>query len=211
MRPEIERRVVTLPVAVRSEGDQMRLGGYASVFNTEAVIGGMFREQIAPGAFAEAVTQDDVRALFNHDPNFVIGRTVSGTLTLREDESGLSYDVVPPDTQWARDLMVSVSRGDISQSSFGFAVEKDGDEWTRPERAGDLPLRTIRKARLYDVSPVTYPAYESTTTAVRSAAKLASASESPDVEDDTEAAMALQRDADRNRFELALSASLTRI
>lgn len=206
MRPDVERRVVTLPVAVRAEGDQMRLGGYASVFNTETVIAGLFREQIAPGAFTDAVTQDDVRALFNHDPNFVIGRTVSGTLTLREDETGLAYDAVPPDTQWARDLMVSVGRGDISQSSFGFEVKDD--EWTRPERSGDLPLRTIRKAKLYDVSPVTYPAYESTTTAVRSAATEAA---TPDVPVDTDAAMALQRDADRNRFELALSASLTRI
>ena len=207
MRPELERRVVSLPVTTRSEGEQVRLGGYASVFNTETVIAGLFREQIAPGAFAEAVTQDDVRALFNHDPNFVIGRTVSGTLSLREDETGLAYDVLPPDTQWARDLMVSVGRGDISQSSFGFAVESD--EWAHPTRNGELPLRTIRKAKLYDVSPVTYPAYESTTTAVRSAATLASAAVS-DVED-PEAALALQREADRARFELALSASLTRI
>lgn len=206
MRPELERRVVTLPVAVRAEGEEKRLGGYASVFNTETVIAGLFREQIAPGAFTEAVTQDDVRALFNHDPNFVIGRTASGTLTLREDETGLAYDALPPDTQWARDLLVSVGRGDISQSSFGFAVESD--DWTRPERSGDLPLRTIRKAKLYDVSPVTYPAYESTTTAVRSAATVAAA---PEEAGDTDAAMALQRDADRNRFELALSASLTRI
>lgn len=204
MRPDLERRVVTLPVAVRAEGEEKRLSGYASVFNTETVIAGLFREQIAPGAFADAVTQDDVRALFNHDANFVIGRTASGTLTLREDETGLAYDALPPDTQWARDLMVSVGRGDISQSSFGFAVETD--EWTRSERSGDLPLRTIRKAKLYDVSPVTYPAYESTTAAVRSAAEASSA----DVEG-PEAAMALQREADRNRFELALSASLTRI
>lgn len=203
MRPDLERRVVSSPVAVRAEGPEMRLGGYASVFNTETVIGGLFRERIAPGAFTEAVTQDDVRALFNHDPNFVIGRTASGTLTLREDETGLAYDAVPPDTQWARDLMVSVGRGDISQSSFGFAVEQD--DWTRAERSGDLPLRTIRKAKLYDVSPVTYPAYESTTTAVRSAAATAA-----DVED-PEAALTQQRAADRNRFELALSAALTRM
>jgi len=203
MRPELERRVVSLPVTTRSEGEQVRLGGYASVFNTETVIAGLFREQIAPGAFAEAVTQDDVRALFNHDPNFVIGRTASGTLSLREDETGLAYDAIPPDTQWARDLMVSVGRGDISQSSFGFAVESD--EWTHPTRNGELPLRTIRKAKLYDVSPVTYPAYESTTTAVRSAAAQAVLVENADAE------LALAREADKARFELALSASLTRI
>jgi HK97 family phage prohead protease len=208
MRPELERRVVSLPVTTRSEGSEVRLGGYASVFNTETVIAGLFREQIAPGAFAEAVTQDDVRALFNHDPNFVIGRTASGTLSLREDETGLAYDVAPPDTQWARDLMVSVGRGDISQSSFAFGVPAGGDEWTRPERSGELPLRTIRKATLYDVSPVTYPAYESTTTAVRSAAAAVGAEEQ---EKENEAALSLLREADRARFDLALSASLTRM
>jgi HK97 family phage prohead protease len=206
MRPELERRVVSLPVTTRSEGSEVRLGGYASVFNTETVIAGLFREQIAPGAFAEALTQDDVRALFNHDPNFVVGRTTSGTLSLREDETGLAYDVVPPDTQWARDLVVSVGRGDISQSSFAFGVPEGGDEWTRPARAGELPLRTIRRATLYDVSLVTYPAYESTTTAVRSAAAAVGAEEK---ENDT--ALSLLREADRARFELALSASLTRI
>jgi phage head maturation protease len=101
--------------------------------------------------------------------------------------------------------MVSVGRGDISQSSFGFAVPEGGDQWTRPERAGDLPLRTIRRAKLYDVSPVTFPAYESTTTSARSAAADAVGV------NDTDAAMALQREADKARFELALSASLTRI
>jgi HK97 family phage prohead protease len=190
---------------LRQEGDGNTFVGYAAVFNSPSEPL-PFIERIAPGAFAASITQDDVRALFNHDPNFVIGRTVSGTLSLREDETGLAYDVIPPDTQWARDLMVSVGRGDISQSSFGFAV--DADEWTRPERSGDLPLRTIRKARLYDVSPVTYPAYESTTTAVRSAAAAVGAEEQ---EKENEAALSLVREADRARFDLALSASLTRM
>ena len=204
MQPELERRVVNLPVATRAEGEQVRLGGYASVFNTETTIAGLFRESIAPGAFAASATQDDVRALFNHDPNFVIGRTTSGTLTLREDETGLLYDVVPPDTTWARDLMVSVGRGDISQSSFAFGVEDE--EWVRAERSGDLPLRVIRRAKLYDVSPVTYPAYESTTTAVRSAVQAYGA-----VPDEVVAVVAQASDADRARFDLALSAALTRI
>lgn len=160
---ERERRVIGGPVEARQDGDVRQLSGYAAVFNTVTDIAGLFREQIAPGAFTEAVTRDDVRALFNHDANFVLGRTASGTLSLREDAQGLRYDVTPPSTTWATDLMVSVSRGDITQSSFAFSV--DDESWEYP--AGVLPLRTIRKATLYDVSPVTYPAYASTSVSAR--------------------------------------------
>jgi HK97 family phage prohead protease len=166
---ERERRVVSVPVELRVEGEARRLAGYAALFDTPTEIAGQFREQIAPGAFSAAVTRDDVRALFNHDPNYVIGRTTAGTLTLREDGTGLAYDVVPPDTTWARDLMVSVERGDISQSSFGFIVE--ADEWTPPATRGELPLRTITRVSLFDVSPVTFPAYPETTVSARSQAQ----------------------------------------
>lgn len=138
------------------------------MFDREAVIAGLFRERIAPGAFAEAIREDDVRALFNHDPNLILGRTTAGTLLLAEDETGLRYEIDPPETQWARDLMVSVERGDISQSSFGFSVVRE--EWQAPSSPNELPLRTILEARLYDVSPVTFPAYEETTAEARSAA-----------------------------------------
>lgn len=162
-----ERRVVSLPIEVRQAGDARTLTGYAAVFNRETTIAGLFREQIAPGAFTEAVGRDDVRALFNHDPNFVLGRTAAGTLTLREDETGLHYEAIPPAVSWANDLLVSVSRGDITQSSFAFSVE--AEEWTHAKR-GEMPLRTITRAKLYDVSPVTYPAYEETTVSARSRA-----------------------------------------
>lgn len=165
-----ERRIVTQPIEIRKAGDTpSTLIGYASVFNREATIGGFFREKIAPGAFKAAVKEDDVRALFNHDPNYVLGRTTAGTLDLSEDETGLRYEVAPPDTQWARDLMVTVQRGDVNQSSFGFTVVRE--EWTNPENRAELPLRTILEARLFDVSPVTYPAYEETTAEARSAAE----------------------------------------
>jgi HK97 family phage prohead protease len=167
MKPE--RRIVTHQIELRAAKDSpTRLVGYAAVFNTEATIAGYFREQIAPGAFATAIEEDDVRALFNHDPNYVLGRTIAGTLDLMEDDRGLQYDVLPPDTQWARDLMVSVGRGDVNQSSFGFMVTRE--EWTKPKDTTELPLRTILEARLFDVSPVTYPAYEETTAEARSKA-----------------------------------------
>lgn len=161
-----ERRTIALPVEMRqADGDKPQLSGYAAVFGEATEIAGIFRERIAPGAFADAVKRDDVRALFNHDANFVLGRTTAKTLRLVEDDRGLRYEVDPPETTWARDLMVSVQRGDVNQSSFAFEVTEE--EWDYGVR-GEMPLRTIKAVRLYDVSPVTYPAYESTTVSARS-------------------------------------------
>jgi len=128
--------------------------------------GGWFREKIAPGAFASSINTDDVRALFNHDPNFVLGRNKAGTLKMSEDERGLHIEIEPPDTQVARDLMVSLERGDISQMSFGFEVIKDS--WERSTEGNNLDIRTLEKVRLWDVSPVTFPFYKETDVAVRS-------------------------------------------
>lgn len=167
---KVERRIVAAPLEVRArESEPTQLTGYAAVFNRDAVIAGLFRERIAPGAFETAIADDDVRALFNHDPNYVLGRTTAKTLTLDEDKTGLRYTVDPPDTQWARDLLVSVQRGDVTQSSFGFQVVRE--EWTNPENRTELPTRTILEARLFDVSPVTYPAYEETTVEARAKAE----------------------------------------
>lgn len=162
-----ERRGLSEPVTLRSEGDGT-VSGYAALYNTETVIAGFFREKIAPGAFDTALGgTDDVRALFNHDPNYVLGRTKSGTLTLTEDTKGLRYDVRLPDTQAAQDVRTLIQRGDVSGSSFGFFVE--ADEWDESEtKRGKLPLRIIRKVELFDVSPVTYPAYPQTSVTARS-------------------------------------------
>jgi len=144
------------------------IAGYAAKFNalSEELWG--FREQIAPGAFDD-VLADDVRALFNHDPNFVLGRTTSKTLAISVDQTGLRNEIMPPDTQWARDLMTSMKRGDITQQSFAFTVKNDSWEWNKET---DLVTRTILKLeRLYDVSIVTYPAYPQTTAQVIQRAK----------------------------------------
>lgn len=192
-----ERRVVSVkPLEVReADGELKTVSGYAAVFNTETVIAGLFREQIQAGAFADAIGRDDVRALFNHDPNFVLGRTSAKTLRLSEDETGLHYTVDPPPTQWATDLVISIARGDVSQSSFAFSV--DAEEWVRAQKPGELPLRVIKRATLYDVSPVTYPAYEETSVSARSAAEENKA-------DDVEA-LAHARACDRARFDLAVA------
>jgi HK97 family phage prohead protease len=169
---ERERRAVATTVELRkaSEDAPPSISGYAAMFNEETVIAGLFREAIAPGAFAAAVKDDDVRALFNHDSNIVLGRTKSGTLTLREDDKGLFYDVNPPNTQAANDVRELIQRGDVSGSSFGFTVEDE--TWDDSEvKRGKLPLRIIRKASLFDVSPVTFPAYEATSVSARSKSK----------------------------------------
>jgi HK97 family phage prohead protease len=198
-----ERRIVSLPVEVRREGEAKRLVGYAALFNSPTDIAGMFREQIAPGAFADAVGRDDVRALFNHDPNYVLGRTASHTLSLSEDERGLLYAATPPETTWAADLMVSVERGDINQSSFGFIVEEE--EWVYPATRDELPLRVIKRVSLFDVSPVTFPAYQDTTVSARSLEQASASVPAP--ESDCAHAARLQhalRHTDVRRRDLAL-------
>ena len=150
---------------VDGEGDSpKRIRGYAAVFGKLSDDLGYFREKIAPGAFSDTIKTADIRALWNHDPNFVLGRNKSGTLTLEENQKGLIIDVEPPDTQWARDLMVSIKRGDIDQMSFSFRTI--ADEWDYTDEKN--PIRTLVKVDLFDVSPVTYPAYPQTSVSVRS-------------------------------------------
>lgn len=166
----IQHRTVTLQdLEVRSgeTGDNAppMIRGYAAVFNEWAdIVPGMFREQIAPGAFRKTIGEADVRALVNHDPNYVLGRNRAGTLTMREDKHGLAVEIEPPDAQWARDLMVSMKRGDISQMSFGFRPVK----WVEDPSGRALDV-TLQEVRLFDVSVVTFPAYPQTEAWARSA------------------------------------------
>lgn len=164
---KIERRVLQTSIEVRAEGDARKIVGHAAVFNLDSeLLYGNFIERIAPGAFKESIKKpDDVRALINHDSNLILGRSTSGTLTMKEDDHGLAVEIDPPDTSYARDLIVSMERGDVSQMSFGF--ETIEDKWTRGED-GAPDVRTLLKVRLFDVSAVTYPAYPDTDVAVRS-------------------------------------------
>lgn len=162
---DIERRTYLVNEFRVDQGNDMppKISGHAAVFDQLSEDLGGFRERIAAGAFAKTLQSADVRALFNHDPNFVLGRNKSGTLRLKEDITGLAIEIDPPDTQLAKDLMISMKRGDISQMSFGFRTNLDkwqkiDGEWTR----------TLLEVELFDVSPVTYPAYTQTDVAVRS-------------------------------------------
>lgn len=139
--------------------------GHAAVFDSwSETLGGIFpfKEKVRKGAFAESIGKDDIRALFNHDPNYVLGRNRAGTLELVEDDVGLRVRIAPPDTSWARDITTSIRRGDISQMSIGFVVEDD--EWSSKD---GIDTRELKKVRLFDVSPVTFPAYTATDVGVR--------------------------------------------
>lgn len=142
-----------------------QITGHAAVFNSlSEPIWGMFREQIKPGAFKKSIKEDDVRALFNHDASIVLGRNDSGgSLRMEEDKKGLKVDITPPDTQAARDVVELIRSGLVSQMSFGFYVR--AEEWEFKDE--DLDIRTITEAELFDVSPVTYPAYKDTDVSVR--------------------------------------------
>ncbi len=148
------------------DGSAPIVEGYAAVFGEETEIGGYFREVIAPGAFTEAIGRDDVVFVYNHDDDTVMARTGSGTLDLEEDAKGLKIraELDPEDPDVAR-VLGKMRRGDLSQMSFAFWV--DVEEW---DDTGDLPLRTVKQARLHDVSVVTKPAYEGTEIGVRSLA-----------------------------------------
>jgi uncharacterized protein len=162
----------------RRDGEPAKIVGHAAVFNSLSEDLGGFRETILPGAFSDAITRDDVRALINHDSNLILGRNRAGTLTLSEDERGLLVEITPPDTSYARDLMVSMERGDINQMSFGFSVAPGGSSWG--ETTDGVYVRTLSKCNLFDVSPVTYPAYPQTDVALRSLSEFREAEKKPE-------------------------------
>ena len=163
----MKKEVRTVPIELRVEGDDesKKITGHAAVFGKWSEDLGGFREKIREGAFSKTIKEADVRALFNHDPNFVLGRNKAGTLSLEEDKKGLAISIDPPDTQWARDLTTSIERGDITQMSFGFRTVKD--QWTTPQD-GKENQRELLEVELFDVSPVTFPAYPQTDVGMRS-------------------------------------------
>lgn len=160
-----------LPVKVetRAGGTGPVIAGYAAVFYDAADPGTEYRlwedivERIMPGAFDRAVRdKHDVRALFNHDASRVLGRTQSGTARLSVDARGLRYEIDPPDTQDGRDVVKLIERGDVSASSFGFVPMV-----TAYREEGKVYVVERQDVDLFDVSPVTFPAYTATEVGVR--------------------------------------------
>ena len=155
---KMEKRIYDIETRIDSTEDGKEIVvGHASMYNTRSEFMG-FYETIEEGAFTDdLIKSSDVRALINHDQNLILARNTSGTLKLEADAQGLRYEFEMPETSYGKDLAVSMKRGDITQSSFAFTVEKD--DWSTDDNGNDL--RTIKKIkRLYDVSPVTYPAYQ---------------------------------------------------
>jgi len=162
-----ERRVISGgSLRASSQGKTKTITGYGAVFNSlsEDIGGGWgpgFKEKIDSHAFDACLARNpDVRSLWNHDVNHILGRTRSNTLTLKVDSVGLLYSVELPDTQTGNDLFESVKRGDVTGSSFGFQCKDD--EWDDTNN-----VRTLQEVELFDVGPVCFPAYAASTVQVR--------------------------------------------
>jgi hypothetical protein len=163
----IKHDVLTFPVELRSrqEGEESRkIVGRPAVYNQLSEDLGGFREKINPGAFTKTLSESNVKALWNHDNNYVLGSRKAGTLSIIEDSDGLSFEASPPDTQWARDFMLSVERGDVDQMSFRFRTIRD--KWIKDEN--NRLVRELVEVQLIEVSPVTFPAYPQTSVDLRS-------------------------------------------
>jgi len=158
-RKAIECRSIT-----SDDGALRKIVGYAAVFGKPSEDMG-FIETIRKGAFKKAISTSDARALFNHDTDTLpLGRQSAGTLILREDDEGLYYEILPPDTQTARDLMTSIERGDVRESSYGFTVAVDEWDFSDPS----ITRREIIEIKeVYDVSPVVFAAFNDTSVALR--------------------------------------------
>lgn len=159
-----KRKAAELRAITGEDGSPKKIVGYASVFDKPSEDMG-FIEYVRKGAFKNALSRSDARALFNHDTDTIpLGRQSAGTLILKEDDNGLYYEITPPDTQSARDLMTSIDRGDIKESSYGFTVAVD--EWDYSDK--DMVKRTIIEVKeVFDVSPVVFAAFNDTSVALR--------------------------------------------
>lgn len=158
MKKEI-RDLSTDNIEIREDEDGDRvISGYAVKWDFKSQVLGMyykFREQIQKGAFLQSLNDDDQRFLWSHDTSKVLGRTKNNTLRLKEDDTGLKFELDLPNTTLGNDTYESIKRGDVDGVSFGFRVEDDEVE----EPDDDLPLRTVKKAKLLEVSAVAFPAY----------------------------------------------------
>ena len=159
-----ERRTASEGVELRQEGETFTAVGYASVFDRLSQNLGGFVERVAPGTFRSTIKQADVRALFNHEPDQLLGRSGNGTLRMQEDDKGLFYEIdLNLDTTLGRDCAAHLKRADLYGSSFGFRTISD--EWGETEDG--YPMRTLTEVALRDLGPCVFPAYEASEASLR--------------------------------------------
>lgn len=162
----IERRFIALDeLEIRAEDGQAAIKGYAAVFEklSEKMWG--FREKIQAGAFASSLkSKRNIKALWNHNPDYPLGSTKNSTLTLEEDKKGLRFELVLPETSWGKDALESIKRGDTDGVSFGFRTKKDA--WDESDEKNIV--RTLVEVDLIEISPTPFPAYPQTNVGVRS-------------------------------------------
>lgn len=186
----------------RADGEPTVISGYGAVFYREGDEGTEYRllpdvvERIMPGAF---VLDDDVRSLFNHNPDIILGRQRSGTLKIMIDETGFRYEVTPPDTQLVRDqVLAPIGRGDIDGSSFMFKVIDGGQRF---REVGNTLIRELTRIRVEEAGPVTFPAYTGTSTGIRDQSDADEA-----IREATAYRQAQQRQRDRDRVAVRMRA-----
>lgn len=158
---KIEHRVAS------SGGSARVIYGHAAVFELTTELRPGLRERVARGAFSESIQVDDIACLFNHEANLLLGRNSSKTMRIAEDDRGLAFETDVDERQsYVHDLLISIDRGDVRGGSFGFEALRDSVVF---DRQTETMTRTLEKAKLWDVGPVTFPAYPQTDTGARAA------------------------------------------
>lgn len=161
---QIEYRSYPFELRIDDSEEKPKMRGYSALFNQLSVDLGGFKETIKRGAFAKTIKESDIVATRNHNNDLLLGRNKSGTLILKEDKKGLNFEIDPPDATYAKDLIVSMERGDIDQCSFKFRTIVD--EWDSKDK--NNVIRILKEAELFDIAIVTDPAYIQTSAEYRS-------------------------------------------
>jgi len=167
MGKEFEKRFIHEIRAKESDDGKLVVVGTPIVYNTVTMLWEDVEEVILPGAATDSIKNDDIRAVWNHNTDIVLGRTKNTTLKLVETEAGVTCEIEFPDSEEGRSKYASVKRGDVDGMSFGFTPIDE--EWTaRKEDGKEMWTRTISKFKIWEVSPCTFPQYDETEISARS-------------------------------------------
>lgn len=166
---ELEKRgLISEGIEIReAENGSKTISGYAVKWEMKSQTMGYwyrFKEQFKKGSFSDSLSADDQRALWSHDTSQVLGRTKNSTLRLFEDDIGLRFELDLPPTTLGNDVFQTIKRGDVDGVSFGFKMIKEEWDESDPENI----VRSVIKAKLFEISPVAFPAYPDSEVSARS-------------------------------------------